>query len=141
MDTVLIDETWPWPAPEECIVSSEFVGGRIGQMHEWYYETATGNLVPGNEIRLFLDWTPAHSELPRYARITRIERSIKSGYQGIERGSVWQENTLVTYLDNELHPLWRWQINKGVVLGPTKELTELRPYQQAIMDEVKKEKL
>jgi hypothetical protein len=84
----------------------------------FYVDTRTGQLISDREIRLFLDWTPQHPEQPRYARICYIKKPILSGYRGMERARVWQQNIITTYLDSELRP---WSEHVHIVLGPTQE--------------------
>jgi hypothetical protein len=93
------------------------------KIHEQYVVVTTGEIISGNEIRLFLDWTPEHPEQPRYARITYMTRPITSGYRGVERKRVWQQNIITTYLDSELRPLGSGK--SQFVLGPTQEWVTL----------------
>ncbi len=44
-----------------------------------------GNVIDGRDIRCFLDWTPEHPELPRWAKI--------------------RKQKIVTFLDSEIHPV------------------------------------
>jgi len=58
-----------------------------------------GNLIDGTEIRPFLDWTPAHPEQPRWARI------IRDRTEGVDivGGTVYTKDKIITYLDSEIH--------------------------------------
>lgn len=56
-----------------------------------YKETATDEVIDGNEIRQFLDWTPKTPEQPRYARIWKYVHTGKTA--------------MTTYLDSELVPV------------------------------------
>ncbi len=66
------------------------------KFYDWFLDN-DGRFVDGKEIRCFLDWTPEHPEQPRWARIARM-----ASYRNPE---AYQECTLVTYLDSELHPV------------------------------------
>jgi hypothetical protein len=79
--------------------------------YEHYVETKTGKIIPGSEIRYFLDWTPQHPEQPRYARF--ITATILSGYRRIERAVTWD---LITYLDSELVP-YPFNTERGMLDG------------------------
>jgi hypothetical protein len=119
-----------WVFTKEMLTPSEAVKPFYTQAVN-YVETATGILIPGNEVHFFLDWTPEHSELPRYCWV--CPRPIYSGYRGVLRA---YGLSLVTYLDSELRPYNEAMLD-GVtynvtiptpgtyVLGPTKEWKKL----------------
>ena len=74
----------------------------VGPFYDQYVETKTGELVDGNEIRLFLDWSPLHPELPRWFRVKYYPLPLTSnqhprGYRAV----------MTTYLDSELKPVYK----------------------------------
>lgn len=76
-----------------------FWTGVNDQFFELFVDNKTGDLVDGNEIRPFLDWTPQHPEIPRWARFNyhplMTSNQFPRGYRQV----------ITTYLDSELRPI------------------------------------
>lgn len=61
--------------------------GANDQFYDLFVDMKTGELIDGNDIRPFLDWTPAHPEQPRWATVN------------------YHPPGFTVYLDSEIRPI------------------------------------